>query len=59
MLYLGQPKFMGGHRESWETGMKKVPCDSIQLEAGLSKLAAEIQDMFPEWLDMFTDALES
>ena len=59
MFYLGRPKIMGGRIGSWEPDMKKVPCDSIQLEAGLSKLAADIQDMFPEWLDMFTDALDS
>ena len=59
MLYLGQPKFMGGHKDSWEPGMKKVPCDSIQLETGLSKLAAEMHGMFPEWIEKFIDALNS
>ena len=59
IFYLGQTKTLGGRIDSWTSGMEKVPCDSIALETGLSELAAELQGMFPDWLDRFIAALDS
>ncbi len=57
IYYLGKTKTVGGQIGSWVSELKRAPCDSIAVEAGLSALAAEIRSQFPSWLEQFTSAL--
>ncbi len=59
MFYLGSTKTFGGGIDEWKSEPKRVPCNSIVLEDGLSALATEIRNMFPSWLEKFTVALGS
>ena len=59
MFYLGSIKTFGGQLNSWTSERQRVPCGSILVEEGLSGLAAEIQGLFPSWLEQFTAALGS
>ena len=59
MFYLGRVKGVGGHLEHWKSPLKRAPCDSIILDAGMSELANQMRDRFPEWLGKLASALQS
>ncbi len=59
IYYLGKTKTIGGQIGSWEPELKRVPSDSIAVEAGLSALAEEIRSQFPYWLEQFAANLAS
>ena len=59
MLYLGSIKTFGGQLNNWTSEGQRVPCGSILVEERLMELAAEVQGLFPSWLEQFTAALGS
>ena len=57
LYYLGRTEAMGGLIDEWMSDKAAASCGSIDLEAGLSGLAHEIIEAFPEWLRKLTDSL--
>ncbi|MCY3733740.1 MAG: protein kinase [Chloroflexi bacterium] len=59
MYYLGRVSGVGGHLEHWKSPLQRSPCGSVVLEAGMSELATQIRERFPEWLGKLASALQS
>lgn len=57
LFYLGRTETAGGYIAEWKSEKESAPCGSIAAEAGLTALAAAMQNAFPEWLEKFTEAL--
>lgn len=58
MIFLGRTETIGGMLDYSTFDLKRAPCDSVNLEAGLSELVGELRTQFPSWLDRFVDALK-
>ena len=54
-----QTKTAGGHRGSWNSQLRKVPCDSLALEEGLNELSTKMQSEFSKWVEKFITTLNS
>ena len=48
---------MGGFIDEWMSEKAAASCGSIELEAGLIRLANAITAAFPEWLRKLNDSL--